>query len=118
MEKIRIHKSAREIEVMRYRQKAVVGNHTDDRLRIGCQCGVAKLSDGQRQALVLRFSEGLSYEEIANALECPLGTVKSRIFHGLLSLRRVLEEEGEDARSLPMFPQEGTGAQEGTAHAV
>ena len=73
---------------------------------------VAKLSDGQRQALVLRFSEGLSYEEIANALECPLGTVKSRIFHGLLSLRRVLEEEGEDARSLPMFPQEGT------AHAV
>jgi RNA polymerase sigma-70 factor (ECF subfamily) len=73
---------------------------------------VAKLSDGQRQALVLRFSEGLSYEEIANALDCPLGTVKSRIFHGLMSLRRVLEEEGEDAKSLPMFPQEGT------AHAI
>src|SRR6476659_6316233 len=33
---------------------------------------VAKLSDGQRQALVLRFSEGLSYDEIAVALDCPL----------------------------------------------
>ncbi len=73
---------------------------------------VAKLSDGQRQALVLRFSEGLSYEEIATALECPLGTVKSRIFHGLVSLRRVLEEEGEEAKSLPMFPHEGA------AHAI
>lgn len=68
---------------------------------------VAQLSDGQRQALVLRFSEGLSYEQVAEALDCPLGTVKSRIFHGLLSLRRVLDEEGDEARSLPPFPQEG-----------
>jgi RNA polymerase sigma-70 factor (ECF subfamily) len=73
---------------------------------------VAQLSDGQRQALVLRFSEGLSYEEIAEALACPLGTVKSRIFHGLMALRRVLDEEGEEARTLPLFPEEGT------AHAV
>jgi RNA polymerase sigma-70 factor (ECF subfamily) len=67
---------------------------------------VAKLPDGQRQALVLRFSEQLRYDEIAEALDCPLGTVKSRIFHGLLALRRVLEEEGEDARQLPEFPYE------------
>jgi RNA polymerase sigma-70 factor (ECF subfamily) len=55
---------------------------------------------------VLRFSEQLSYEEIAEALECPLGTVKSRIFHGLLALRRCLEEEGEDARQFPEHPYE------------
>ena len=67
---------------------------------------VALLPDGQRQALVLRFSEQLRYDEIAEALECPLGTVKSRIFHGLLALRRVLEEEGEEARHLPEFPYE------------
>jgi RNA polymerase sigma-70 factor (ECF subfamily) len=73
---------------------------------------VARLSDGQRQALVLRFSEGLSYDEIASALDCPLGTVKSRIFHGLLALRRVMDEEGDETQSLPHFPQEGT------AHAV
>lgn len=67
---------------------------------------VARLPDGQRQALVLRFSEGLRYEEIAEVLECPLGTVKSRIFHGLAGLRRILDEEGEDARQLPDFPSE------------
>lgn len=67
---------------------------------------VAKLPDGQRQALVLRFSEQLRYDEIAEALDCPLGTVKSRIFHGLLALRKVLEEEGEEARQLPEFPYE------------
>jgi RNA polymerase sigma-70 factor (ECF subfamily) len=67
---------------------------------------VARLPDGQRQALVLRFSEGLRYEEIAQVLDCPLGTVKSRIFHGLAGLRRILEEEGEDARQLPAYPGE------------
>jgi RNA polymerase sigma-70 factor (ECF subfamily) len=67
---------------------------------------VAKLPNGQRQVLVLRFSEGLRYEEIAEVLECPLGTVKSRIFHGLAGLRRILEEEGEDARQLPEYPGE------------
>jgi RNA polymerase sigma-70 factor (ECF subfamily) len=49
---------------------------------------VAALPTVQRQALVLRFSEGLRYEEIAAILQCPVGTVKSRIFHGLLQLRR------------------------------
>lgn len=67
---------------------------------------VAKLPDGQRQALVLRFSEGMRYDEIAVVLECPLGTVKSRIFHGLLGLRRLMENEGAEARELPAFPYE------------
>ena len=33
-----------------------------------------------RTAIVLREFEGLSYEEIANAMDCPIGTVRSRIF--------------------------------------
>lgn len=33
-----------------------------------------------RMALLLRELDGLSYEEIANAMECPVGTVRSRIF--------------------------------------
>ena len=67
---------------------------------------VARLPDGQRQALVLRFSEGMRYDEIALVLDCPLGTVKSRIFHGLLGLRRLMEMEGEEAREMPAFPYE------------
>jgi RNA polymerase sigma-70 factor (ECF subfamily) len=38
------------------------------------------LSDDLRQAIVLREIEGLSYEEIAEAMSCPIGTVRSRIF--------------------------------------
>lgn len=67
---------------------------------------VNKLPDGQRHALVLRFSEGLRYDEIAEALDCPLGTVKSRIFHGLAALRRLLDGESELAEQLPAFPYE------------
>jgi RNA polymerase sigma-70 factor (ECF subfamily) len=67
---------------------------------------VSKLPDGQRQALVLRFSEGLRYDEIAVVMECPLGTVKSRIFHGLLALRKLLEAEGNETCELPAFPYE------------
>ncbi len=48
---------------------------------------VARLPEGQREALVLRYSEHLSYDEIAEILGCPLGTVKSRIFNGLTTLR-------------------------------
>lgn len=68
---------------------------------------VADLPDHQRHALVLRFSEGLPYEEVAEVMGCPLGTVKSRIFHALAALRRILEQEGEEARQIPNFPQEG-----------
>jgi RNA polymerase sigma-70 factor (ECF subfamily) len=38
------------------------------------------LPDDLRTAIVLREFEGLSYEEIASAMECPIGTVRSRIF--------------------------------------
>jgi RNA polymerase sigma-70 factor (ECF subfamily) len=38
------------------------------------------LPDDLRSAIVLREIEGLSYEEIAEAMSCPIGTVRSRIF--------------------------------------
>ena len=38
------------------------------------------LPEDLRQAVTLREIEGLSYEEIATAMECPIGTVRSRIF--------------------------------------
>ena len=38
------------------------------------------LPDELRSAIVLREIEGLSYEEIAAAMCCPIGTVRSRIF--------------------------------------
>lgn len=41
---------------------------------------MAELPEELRQALTLREIEGLSYEEIAEAMSCPIGTVRSRIF--------------------------------------
>ena len=41
---------------------------------------IESLSDDLRQAIMLREIEGLSYEEIATVMNCPIGTVRSRIF--------------------------------------
>ena len=41
---------------------------------------IEALSDDLRQAITLREIEGLSYEEIAALMNCPIGTVRSRIF--------------------------------------
>ena len=67
---------------------------------------VNKLPDGQRHALTLRFSEGLSYDEIAEIMECPLGTIKSRIHHGLLTLRKMMNHDSEELRVFPLHADE------------
>ena len=41
---------------------------------------LAALPEELRQAVTLRELEGLSYDEIATAMDCPIGTVRSRIF--------------------------------------
>ena len=43
-------------------------------------------SEDLRQAVTLREIEGLSYEEIAAAMNCPIGTVRSRIFRARESI--------------------------------
>jgi RNA polymerase sigma-70 factor, ECF subfamily len=56
---------------------------------------IEALSDDLRQAVTLREIEGLSYEEIAEVMNCPIGTVRSRIFRAreaiALRLRPLLE---------------------------
>ncbi|MGB7344344.1 MAG: RNA polymerase sigma factor [Pirellulaceae bacterium] len=49
---------------------------------------VARLPPSQSEAITLRFAQDLSYEEIASAVGCPLGTVKTRVHHGLKRLRQ------------------------------
>jgi RNA polymerase sigma-70 factor (ECF subfamily) len=52
---------------------------------------LATLARPYREAVVLRDIEGLSYEEVAAALEISIGTVKSRLSRGRTELRRRLE---------------------------
>ena len=60
--------------------------NTPERLMMTRQIGetieeaMAALPEELRTAIMLRELDGLSYEEIANIMECPIGTVRSRIF--------------------------------------
>jgi RNA polymerase sigma-70 factor, ECF subfamily len=49
---------------------------------------LADLSDDHREVLLLRFVDGLSLNEIADAMQIPLGTVKSRLHNALETLRK------------------------------
>jgi RNA polymerase sigma-70 factor (ECF subfamily) len=49
-------------------------------LRESVERAIAALPEDLRTAIILRELEGMSYEEIAQTMECPVGTVRSRIF--------------------------------------
>lgn len=49
---------------------------------------LARLPEEQREVILLRFVDGLSLGEIGEAMEIPLGTVKSRLHNALQTLRR------------------------------
>jgi RNA polymerase sigma-70 factor, ECF subfamily len=55
--------------------------------------GIDRLPELQRQTLILYCEEELSYEQIAAAMGCDLGTVKSRLHNGRRHLRRNLRPE-------------------------
>jgi RNA polymerase sigma-70 factor (ECF subfamily) len=50
---------------------------------------IAQLPEDLRTAIMLREMEGMSYEEIATTMECPIGTVRSRIFRA----REAIDEQ-------------------------
>ena len=52
---------------------------------------IEALPEDLRTAIILREVEGLSYEEIAEAMECPVGTVRSRIFRAREAIDRSLK---------------------------
>jgi RNA polymerase sigma-70 factor, ECF subfamily len=52
---------------------------------------MALLPEEQRTAIVLKEYHGLTFQEIADMLDCPLSTVKTRLYQGLTVLRRQLE---------------------------
>ncbi len=60
-----------------------------DRVR----AALRRLPEAEHHVLLLRYFEGLPYDEIAHAVQAPLGTVHSHAFHGLRRLRALLEED-------------------------
>src|SRR5690349_18291944 len=54
---------------------------------------MAELPEDQRAAIMLKEYHGLTFQEIADMLNCPLSTVKTRLYQGLSVLRRRLERQ-------------------------
>ena len=64
-------------------------------LRHAIEAGLAALPEERKLAIVLVDVEGFSYEEAATALNCSVGTIKSRISRGRRELRDLLRGAGE-----------------------
>jgi RNA polymerase sigma-70 factor, ECF subfamily len=57
---------------------------------------IGALPDGEREALLLFAWEELSYQDVAEALELPIGTVRSRLNRARARLRELLGPDGKD----------------------
>ncbi len=64
----------------------------NDELRRSIMAALDTLSERHRTVVVLFDLEGLSHKEIAEILQCPEGTVMSRLHHGRLKLKRLLSK--------------------------
>lgn len=69
---------------------APVGNPTDLAAVEQVREALDRLEPEQREIVVLREYQGLSYQEIADVLKVPVGTVRSRLFRAKLALRDLL----------------------------
>ena len=61
---------------------------------------MAELPEEQRTAILMKEYHGLTFQEIADMLVCPLSTVKTRLYQGLSVLRRRLERRQAEEASL------------------
>jgi RNA polymerase sigma-70 factor, ECF subfamily len=69
---------------------------------------MAELPEEQRAAILLKEYHGLTFQEIADQLNCPLSTVKTRLYQGLAVLRRRLERQQADETALRRATWEST----------
>jgi len=63
--------------------------------------GIRSLNPDVRMAVILRDIQGKKYEDIAEIMSSPLGTVKSRVNRGRIKLAKILKKEKENKNEMP-----------------
>jgi len=66
-------------------------------LKARIDAAIARLTPDHRQAILLKEVEGLRYHEIAEVMECSIGTVMSRLFYARKKLQELLKDTYENA---------------------
>jgi RNA polymerase sigma-70 factor (ECF subfamily) len=67
----------------------------DDELREKIESALGQLSAPHREAVILKDVQGLAYKEIAEVMECSIGTVMSRLHYARQKLQSLLKDEYE-----------------------
>lgn len=75
-----------------------------DQLEAAVFEAIADLPDDLRTAITLRELDGLSYEDIANVMQCPVGTVRSRIFRAREAVDRHIQPLVTTSRNRESMP--------------
>ena len=57
-----------------------------------------RLSEDKRDVLILSRFQNLKYEEISKILDCPVGTIKARVFHAIRDLKKYLGQDGGETK--------------------
>ena len=70
----------------------------DKEIRQRIDVALGELSENHRSVLVMRELEGLSYEEMAQAMGCSKGTIMSRLFHARKNMQRRLVDLVDNAK--------------------
>jgi RNA polymerase sigma-70 factor (ECF subfamily) len=90
-ETLSLHAASDEHQTIDDAAMGVDPSTADADTRMDLTAMLQRLSEDHRQIIVLREIQGLSYDEIANALNIPRGTVESRIHRARLELRERLK---------------------------
>jgi RNA polymerase sigma-70 factor (ECF subfamily) len=72
--------------------------------------GLARLPEEQREVILLVGLEGVRYDEAAAILNIPIGTVRSRLFRGRESLRKLMDMEEHAGANPPQEPERRAAA--------
>ncbi|MBK8270643.1 MAG: sigma-70 family RNA polymerase sigma factor [Planctomycetes bacterium] len=70
--------------------KSVDGSYKTADARLDLEAALQKISDDDRAILLLKYQEGLDYRAIAQVLDCPAGTVASRLNRARHAMREIL----------------------------